>query len=190
MNADRIESLIRQILEEIGEDPDREGLRKTPRRIAKMFEEIFSGYRQNLDEVINGAIFSADYDEMIVVKDIDFYSMCEHHLLPFFGVAHVAYVPKGKVIGLSKIPRIVEMFSRRLQIQEKMTVEIAEAINKAINPLGVAVVLEAIHLCSVMRGIKKHRAKMITSAMLGIFKEDIRTRQEFLHNIGRDFHIR
>jgi GTP cyclohydrolase I len=190
MNSERIEKLIRQILEEIGEDPNREGLKNTPKRIARMFEEIFSGYRQNIEEVINNAIFTADYDEMIVVKDIDFYSMCEHHLLPFFGVVHVAYIPNGKVIGLSKIPRIVEMFSRRLQIQEKMTVEIAEAINKAINPLGVAVVVEAIHLCSVMRGVKKHRAKMITSAMLGVFKEDLRTRQEFLNNIGRNFQIR
>jgi GTP cyclohydrolase I len=190
MNSERIEKLIRQILEEIGEDPNREGLKNTPKRIARMFEEIFSGYRQNLEEVINNAIFTADYDEMIVVKDIDFYSMCEHHLLPFFGVVHVAYIPNGKVIGLSKIPRIVEVFSRRLQIQEKMTVEIAEAINKAINPLGVAVVVEAIHLCSVMRGVKKHRAKMITSAMVGVFKEDLRTRQEFLHNIGRNFQIR
>jgi GTP cyclohydrolase I len=174
MNSERIENLIRQILEEIGEDPNREGLKNTPKRIARMFEEIFSGYRQNIEEVINNAIFTADYDEMIVVKDIDFYSMCEHHLLPFFGVVHVAYIPNGKVIGLSKIPRIVEVFSRRLQIQEKMTVEIAEAIN----------------LCSVMRGVKKHRAKMITSAMVGVFKEDLRTRQEFLHNIGRNFQIR
>jgi GTP cyclohydrolase I (EC 3.5.4.16) len=190
MNAEKLENLIKQILEEIGEDPNREGLRETPKRIARMFEEIFSGYRQNLDEVINNAIFTVNYDEMILVKDIDFYSMCEHHMLPFFGVAHVAYIPNGKIIGLSKIPRIVEMFSRRLQVQERMTVDIANAINEAINPLGVAVVVEAIHLCSVMRGVKKHRAKMITSAMLGVFKEDLRTRQEFLHNIGRNFHIR
>jgi len=186
MNRKNIEKIIRDLLVEIGEDPDREGLRKTPERIARMFEEIFSGYSQNLDEILNGAIFDADYDEMVIVKNIDFYSMCEHHLLPFFGVAHVAYIPNKKVIGLSKIPRIVDMFARRLQIQEKMTIEIAETINKAINPLGVAVVIEAIHLCSVMRGVRKPRSKMITSAMLGAFKNDARTREEFLHNIGRN----
>ncbi len=185
MNRKNIENIIRNLLFEIGEDPEREGLRKTPERMARMFEEIFSGYSQNLDEILNGAIFDADYDEMVIVKNIDFYSMCEHHMLPFFGVAHVAYIPDKKVIGLSKIPRIVDMFARRLQIQEKMTVEIAETINKAINPLGVAVVIEAVHLCSVMRGVRKPRSKMITSAMLGVFKKDVRTREEFLHNIGR-----
>ncbi|MEO0139878.1 MAG: GTP cyclohydrolase I FolE [candidate division WOR-3 bacterium] len=190
MNRERVEKLIRELLLEIGEDPERDGLKNTPKRIARMFEEIFAGYNQNLEEILNGAIFEANYDEMVIVKDIDFYSMCEHHMLPFFGVAHVAYMPNEKVIGLSKIPRIVDMFAKRLQIQEKMTVEIAEAINSLINPLGVAVVIEAVHMCSVMRGVKKPRSKMITSAMLGVFKEDIRTREEFLHNIGRNLTLR
>ncbi len=187
MNREKIENLIVEILKEIGEDPYREGLKDTPGRIARMYGEIFSGYNQNIEDILNGAIFDADYDEMVVVKDIDFYSMCEHHMLPFFGVARVAYIPKGRVIGLSKIPRIVDMFSRRLQIQEKMTVEIAQAINDLINPRGVGVVIEAIHLCSVMRGVKKPRSRMITSAMIGAFKEDIKTREEFLHCIGKHY---
>ena len=185
MNRERIAQLIRELLIEIGEDPDREGLRGTPERIARMYEEIFAGYRQDPEEILNNAIFHERYDEMVVVKDIDFYSMCEHHMLPFFGVAHVAYIPRDKVIGLSKIPRIVDMYARRLQIQEKMTVQIAETLQRLLNPLGVAVVVEAIHLCSVMRGVKKPRNKMITSAMLGVFREDIRTRNEFLQIIGK-----
>ncbi len=185
MNRERIAQLIRELLIEIGEDPDREGLRGTPERIARMYEEIFAGYRQDPEVILNNAIFHQKYDEMVVVKDIDFYSMCEHHMLPFFGVAHVAYIPRDKVIGLSKIPRIVDMYARRLQIQEKMTVQIAETLQKLLNPLGVAVVVEAIHLCSVMRGVKKPRNKMITSAMLGVFREDIRTRNEFLQIIGK-----
>ncbi len=185
MNKDRIAHLIRELLKEIGEDPDREGLRGTPERIARMYEEIFAGYRQDPEKILNNAVFHQRYDEMVIVKDIDFYSMCEHHMLPFFGVVHVAYIPRDKVIGLSKIPRIVDMYARRLQIQEKMTVQIAETLQKLLNPLGVAVVVEAIHLCSVMRGVKKPRNKMITSAMLGIFRKDIRTRNEFLQIIGK-----
>ena len=185
MNKDRIAHLIRELLKEIGEDPDREGLRGTPERIARMYEEIFAGYRQDPEKILNNAVFHQRYDEMVIVKDIDFYSMCEHHMLPFFGVAHVAYIPRDKVIGLSKIPRIVDMYARRLQIQEKMTVQIAETLQKLLNPLGVAVVVEAIHLCSVMRGVRKPRNKMITSAMLGIFRKDIRTRNEFLQIIGK-----
>ena len=185
MNKDRIAHLIRELLKEIGEDPDREGLRGTPERIARMYEEIFAGYRQDPEKILNNAVFHQRYDEMVIVKDIDFYSMCEHHMLPFFGVVHVAYIPRDKVIGLSKIPRIVDMYARRLQIQEKMTVQIAETLQKLLNPLGVAVVVEAIHLCSVMRGVKKPRNKMITSAMLGIFRKDIRTRNEFLRIIGK-----
>ncbi len=185
MNKDRIANLIRELLKEIGEDPDREGLRGTPERIARMYEEIFAGYGQDPEDILNNAVFHQRYDEMVIVKDIDFYSMCEHHMLPFFGVVHVAYIPRDKVIGLSKIPRIVDMYARRLQIQEKMTVQIAETLQKLLNPLGVAVVVEAIHLCSVMRGVRKPRNKMITSAMLGIFREDIRTRNEFLQIIGK-----
>jgi len=185
VNKERIAHLIRELLREIGEDPDREGLRGTPERIARMYEEIFAGYRQDPEEILNNAVFHQRYDEMVIVKDIDFYSMCEHHMLPFFGVVHVAYIPRDKVIGLSKIPRIVDMYARRLQIQEKMTVQIAETLQKLLNPLGVAVVVEAIHLCSVMRGVKKPRNKMITSAMLGVFRKDIRTRNEFLQIIGK-----
>ena len=185
MNRERIAQLVRELLIEIGEDPDREGLRGTPERIARMYEEIFSGYRQDPEEILNNAIFHERYDEMVVVKDIDFYSMCEHHMLPFFGVAHVAYIPRDKVIGLSKIPRIVDMYARRLQIQEKMTVQIAETLQRLLNPLGVAVVVEATHLCSVMRGVKKPRNRMVTSAMLGVFRKDIRTRNEFLQIIGK-----
>ncbi len=185
MRRERIARLIREILKEIGEDPEREGLRGTPERIARMYEEIFSGYRQSPEEILNGAMFDQRYDEMVVVKDIDFYSMCEHHMLPFFGVVHVAYIPRNRVIGLSKIPRIVDMYARRLQIQEKMTVQIAETLQELLNPLGVAVVVEAVHLCSVMRGVKKPRNKMITSAMLGVFRKDIRTRNEFLQIISK-----
>ncbi|NPB03572.1 MAG: GTP cyclohydrolase I FolE [Thermotogae bacterium] len=185
MNRDRIAHLIRELLIEIGEDPDREGLRETPRRIARMYEEIFAGYSQDPKEIIGSAIFHEPYDEMVVVKDIDFYSMCEHHMLPFFGVVHVAYIPKDKVVGLSKIPRIVDAFARRLQIQEKMTVQIAQTLQELLDPLGVAVIVEATHLCSVMRGVKKPKNRMITSAMLGIFRKDIRTRNEFLQIIGK-----
>ncbi|HLE24466.1 MAG TPA: GTP cyclohydrolase I FolE [Thermodesulfobacteriota bacterium] len=180
-----IEKAIKEILLEIGEDPERQGLKNTPDRIAKMYKELTVGYRVSPQEIINGAIFDIKYDEMVIVKDIEFYSLCEHHLLPFFGTCHVAYIPNGKIIGLSKVPRIVEVFSRKLQIQEKMTVEIADFLDKVLKPEGVAVVAEAYHLCMAMRGIKKAKAKMLTSAMHGVFKEDERTRIEFLSFIGK-----
>ncbi len=189
MNSRDIEKAIRTILEAVGEDPDREGLRDTPARVARMYREVLAGYRMTPESILNDAVFETPYNEMVVVKDIDFYSLCEHHMLPFFGVAHVAYIPDRKVIGLSKIPRIVDMYARRLQIQERMTVEIARTLQDLLQPRGVAVVLEAIHLCSVMRGVRKPRNKMITSAMLGAFKEDLRTREEFLAHIGRTFHL-
>ncbi len=186
----RIELSIRSILEAIGEDPNRKGLEKTPYRVAKMYlDEVLKGYSMDVDSIINEAIFEENYDEMVVVKDIDFYSMCEHHMIPFFGVVHVGYIPDGKVIGLSKIPRIVEVFSRRLQLQERLTYQIAQTLYNKLKPLGVAVVVEGIHLCTVMRGVEKPRNKMITSTMLGVFREDIRTRNEFLRHIGRRFEL-
>ena len=177
---------IKEILEEIGEDPKREGLKDTPDRMERMFHEITSGYKVNPKEVVNEAIFHIKYDEMVVVKDIEFYSLCEHHMLPFFGKCNIAYIPNGKVVGLSKIPRIVEVFSRRLQVQERMTVQIADFLKKELDPLGVAVVVEAHHLCMAMRGVKKSEANMLTSSMRGVFKKDERTRSEFLSFIGRD----
>jgi GTP cyclohydrolase I len=182
----QIEAAVRRILKDLGEDPDRQGLLNTPARIAKMYEELTQGYRVNPDELINEAIFDIEYDEMVIVRDIDFYSMCEHHMLPFFGKAHVAYIPDGRIIGLSKIPRIVEMFARRLQVQERMTQEIAEFLLEALRPQGVAVVVEGAHMCAMMRGVKKDNARMVTSAMLGIFRRDPRTRAEFLGHIDRD----
>ena len=182
---DQIEQAVRSILQNIGEDPDREGLMRTPNRVAKMYAELTAGYHIDPDALINDAIFSVDYDEMVLVKDIDFYSMCEHHMLPFMGRVHVAYIPDGKVIGLSKIPRIVEMFARRLQVQERMTVQIADFIDAALKPLGVAVVAEGVHLCSVMRGVKKANATMITSAMRGVFRSDSKTRAEFMGHVDR-----
>lgn len=185
-NADpRIEDAVREILVGIGEQPDREGLRKTPSRVAKMYAELTAGYGVDPGALINDAIFTVDYDEMVLVKQIDFYSMCEHHLLPFMGQVHVAYVPSGKVVGLSKIPRIVEMFARRLQVQERMTVQIADFIDEHLQPAGVAVVVEGVHLCSVMRGVKKSNASMVTSAMRGVFRDDQKTRAEFMAHIGR-----
>lgn len=180
----RIEAAVQDILTNIGEDPNREGLIKTPDRVARMFDELTAGYHIDIEKLINGAIFNVDYDEMVVVKDIDFYSMCEHHMLPFYGRAHVAYIPNGKVVGLSKIPRIVEMFARRLQVQERMTRQIAELIDQVLHPYGVAVVIEASHMCSMMRGVKKENARMVTSSMHGCFKENEMTRNEFLHFIG------
>lgn len=179
----RIEAAVQEILRDIGEDPQREGLLKTPDRVARMFEELTAGYHVDTKKLINGAIFNVDYDEMVVVKDIDFYSMCEHHMLPFYGRAHVAYIPNGKVVGLSKIPRIVEMFARRLQIQEQMTTQIADFIQNTLEPQGVAVVVEGVHMCSVMRGVKKANASMKTSKMLGAFKDNEKTRAEFLSYI-------
>jgi GTP cyclohydrolase I len=173
------------LLRSIGEDPDREGLRRTPERVARMYAELLDGYQQDPVALVNDAIFDETYDAMIVVRDIEFFSLCEHHLLPFMGRVHVAYVPRGKVIGLSKIPRIVDMYSRRLQVQERMTRQIAEFINDIVHPLGVAVVIEGLHLCATMRGVKKRDARMTTSAMLGAFRNSLATREEFLSNIAR-----
>jgi GTP cyclohydrolase I len=178
-----IEASVRHILTNVGEDPDRQGLQGTPDRIARMYDEVLGGYSVDLDKLVNGALFDVAYDEMIVVKDIEFYSMCEHHMLPFFGRAHVAYIPSEKVIGLSKIPRIVEMFARRLQVQERMTRQIADTIDEILNPQGVAVVIEGSHMCSMMRGVKKQEASMVTSAMLGCFKENDKTRNELLSHL-------
>jgi len=181
-----IEGAVGAILARIGEDPAREGLLRTPQRVAKMYAELTAGYHIDPNALINDAVFSVDYDEMVVVKDIDFSSLCEHHMLPFMGCVHVAYIPNGKVIGLSKIPRIVEMFARRLQVQERMTVQIADLIDQALHPQGVAVVAEGVHMCSVMRGVKKANAKMITSAMRGVFRSDSRTRAEFMGHVDHE----
>jgi GTP cyclohydrolase I len=175
-----MQDLITRLLIDLGEDPSREGLLRTPIRVEKALKFLTSGYRANVDEVLNGALFTVDYSEMVIVRDIDFYSLCEHHLLPFFGKCHVAYIPDGRVIGLSKIPRLVEIFARRLQLQERMTNEIAETIRTKINPLGVAVVCEGTHLCMAMRGVEKQNSYTITSAMLGAFRDHARTRMEFL----------
>jgi len=180
-----IEKSIREVLEAIGEDPDREGLLRTPIRVAQMYAELLAGYRTDPIEMVNDAIFEVTYDEMVIVRDIEFYSLCEHHMLPFLGRAHVAYIPKGKVIGLSKIPRIVDLYARRLQIQERMTRQIADFLYELLNPRGVAVVLEGIHMCAMMRGVRKHDARMTTSAMHGLFRSQLATRQEFLDNISR-----
>ena len=180
-----MDDIVRQLLVSLGEDPTRDGLKETPRRVAKSLNFLTSGYRANLDEVINNALFDVEYSEMVIVRDIDFYSLCEHHLLPFFGKCHVAYLPSKKVIGLSKLPRIVDMFARRLQVQERLTEQIADAITSKINPVGVAVVIEATHLCMAMRGVEKQNSTTVTSAMQGIFRDDARTRQEFLKLIGR-----
>jgi GTP cyclohydrolase I len=177
--------IIFDLLKAVGEDPHREGLKNTPDRVARMYTELLSGYSEEPARIINNALFHVNYDEMVLVRDIEFYSLCEHHILPFLGRAHVAYIPAGIVIGLSKIPRIVDMYARRLQIQERMTRQIADFIQETLQPQGVAVVVEAIHLCSMMRGVKKHDARMTTSAMHGSFRANIATRQEFLDNISR-----
>ena len=178
-----MQDLIRKLLVELGEDPDREGLLRTPNRVEKALTFLTSGYDANIDEVLNEALFTVDYSEMVIVKDIDFYSLCEHHLLPFFGKCHIAYIPARKVIGLSKIPRIVDVFSRRLQIQERLTSQIADTIREKIAPLGVAVVVEATHLCMSMRGVEKQNSFAVTSAMHGAFRDNARTRMEFLELI-------
>ena len=175
-----MERSFRDLLESVGEDPERQGLLKTPNRAARAFEFLTNGYRQSLDTIINEAIFDSDASEIVLVKDIELYSMCEHHLLPFIGKAHVAYIPNGKVIGLSKVARIVDVFARRLQIQENLTTQIADALMKTLHPQGVAVVIEAKHLCMMMRGVEKQNSVMKTSCLLGSFKEDARTRSEFL----------
>jgi GTP cyclohydrolase I len=175
-----VKERIKEILRLLGEDPEREGLKKTPERFEASLRFLTRGYTQDLESIVNKAVFSEEYDEMVLVKDIEFYSLCEHHLLPFFGKAHVAYIPDGKIIGLSKIPRIVDMFSRRLQVQERMTVMIASAIQKILKPKGVAVIIEAVHLCMVMRGTEKKSSRATTSCLKGVFKTDPKTRDEFL----------
>ena len=181
----RVESAVREILTEIGEDPDRQGLVGTPGRVHRMYTELTAGYHVDPDRLMNGAIFEVDYSEMVVVKDIPFYSLCEHHLLPFFGSAAVAYIPRGRVVGLSKIPRIVEMFSRRLQVQERLTQQIADFVQVRLDPQGVGVVIEATHLCAVMRGVRKSGTVMTTSAVLGLFRSRDKTRSEFLAHLER-----
>jgi GTP cyclohydrolase I len=180
-----IEESVSNVLKAIGEDPEREGLRFTPRRVARMYAELLGGYRQDPNKIIHGALFDIKYDEMVIVRDIEFYSLCEHHMLPFMGRVHVAYIPDGKVLGLSKVPRIVDVYARRLQVQERMTRQIADFLRDLLKPQGVAVVVEALHLCSMMRGVKKHDARMTTSAMHGAFRANLATRQEFLDNISR-----
>ena len=185
VDVDAARNIIFDLLKAIGEDPEREGLKNTPDRVARMYTELLSGYDADPAKIINGALFNINYDEMVLVRDIEFYSLCEHHMLPFIGRAHVAYLPAGKVIGLSKIPRIVDMYARRLQIQERMTRQIADLLQTTLQPQGVAVVIEGMHLCSMMRGVNKHDARMTTSAMHGAFRANLATRQEFLDNISR-----
>lgn len=180
----KIENLTKQLLEEIGEDPSREGLLKTPSRVSKAWSFFSGGYNQDLDKIINNAIFNEDATDMVVVRDVEFFSLCEHHLIPFFGRAHVAYLPNGKVIGLSKIPRIIDMFSRRLQVQERLTRQIAETVKEILDPIGVAVIMEGQHMCMQMRGVEKQNSLTTTSSMLGKFRESDRTRSEFLSIIG------
>lgn len=184
VHIEQLENHIKEILSLIGETSSREGLHRTPRRVAKSLEFLTSGYRQDIQKVLNGAMFAEKYSEMVIVKDIDFFSLCEHHMLPFYGKAHVAYIPNGKILGLSKIPRIVEIFSRRLQVQERLTSQIADTLYEALNPQGVGVVIEARHLCMMMRGVEKQNSIATTSAMLGVFREDVKTRSEFLTLIG------
>ena len=180
-----IKSAVQRILLAIGENPDRDGLKRTPERIARMYMELLSGYQMDPVQVVNDALFDVKYDEMVIVRDIEFYSLCEHHLLPFMGRVHVAYIPDGKVLGLSKVPRIVDLYARRLQVQERMTRQIADFIRDLLHPQGVAVVVEALHLCMSMRGVEKHNARLTTSAMHGAFRANLATRQEFLENISR-----
>jgi GTP cyclohydrolase I len=184
LNKKKVEESVLTILSEIGEDTDREGIKRTPERVAKAYEYLTSGYQKDINQVLNDAIFEEKYDEMVIVKDIDFFSMCEHHLLPFYGKVHVAYIPAGKIVGLSKIPRIVDVFARRLQVQERMTQEIANTLDEYLNPGGVGVVAEAYHMCMMMRGVEKQNSYTLTSAMHGDFKADARTRTEFLDLIS------
>jgi len=184
MDQVKVEKFIVDLLHELGEDPKREGLLNTPKRVAKAYEFLTTGYKVNMKKLLNDAIFNEKYDEMVLVKNIDFYSLCEHHMLPFYGKVHVAYIPEGKIVGLSKIPRIVDMFSRRLQVQERMTQQIADTIDEYLQPKGVAVVSEAFHMCMMMRGVEKQNSSATTSAVHGIFKDDARTRTEFLELIA------
>jgi GTP cyclohydrolase IA len=185
VDVESTRGIILELIKAVGEDPEREGLRNTPDRVARMYTELLSGYKADPARIINSALFNINYDEMVLVRDIEFYSLCEHHMLPFIGRAHIAYIPAGKVIGLSKIPRIVDMYARRLQVQERMTRQIADFVQATLEPQGVAVVVEAMHLCAMMRGVKKHDARMTTSAMHGAFRANLATRQEFLDNISR-----
>jgi GTP cyclohydrolase I len=185
IDTEAIEASVRAMLAAFGEDPDREGLLNTPKRVARMYPELLGGYRTDPKKLVNGAIFNVTYDDMVIVRDIEYFSLCEHHMLPFMGRAHVAYIPKGQVIGLSKIPRIVDMFARRLQVQERLTRQVADFLHDLLEPQGVAVVVEGLHLCAMMRGVKKHDARMTTSAMLGSFRKSINTRQEFLDHLNR-----
>lgn len=184
MNQEKVQKFIIDLLTELGEDPKREGLLNTPKRVAKAYEFLTTGYKESIKKLLNDAIFNEKYDEMVLVKNIDFYSLCEHHLLPFYGKVHVAYIPDGKIVGLSKIPRIVDMFSRRLQVQERMTQQIADTIEEHLQPKGVAVVSEAFHMCMMMRGVEKQNSSATTSAVHGVFKDDARTRTEFLELIA------
>ncbi len=188
LDKERLEEIVRETLEIIGEDPTREGLARTPLRVAKAYEFLTEGYQMDIRQVLNGAIFEERYDEMVIVKDIDFYSLCEHHMLPFFGKAHIAYIPNGKIVGLSKLPRIVDVYARRLQVQERMTQQIAETIQKYLKPQGVAVVTEASHMCMMMRGVQKQNSVTTSSAMLGVFKNQIETRAEFMNLISGSLH--
>ncbi len=181
----QIADYVRQVIHSIGEDPDRDGLVGTPDRVERSMKALTSGYLQSPQEVLNGALFDCDYDDMVLVKDIDFFSLCEHHLLPFFGKCHIAYLPDRKIIGLSKLPRLVDVFARRLQVQERLTTEIARVIEEKLNPKGVGVVMEASHLCVMMRGVEKQNAHMVTSSMLGRFRSDSKTREEFLELMKR-----
>lgn len=183
-NGVDVEELVRNLVVALGEDPQREGLRRTPRRVARSLEYLTSGYRTDIKKILNGAVFPEKYNEMVIVKDIDFFSLCEHHMLPFYGKCHIAYIPNGKILGLSKLPRVVEVYSRRLQIQERLTQQIADTLYELLNPEGVAVVIEARHLCMMMRGVEKQNSVATTSAMLGVFRDDIRTRGEFLNLIS------
>ncbi len=185
MNKTDVQGLITKLLTLVGEDPEREGLINTPKRVANSYEFLLSGYNKKIEKVLNKAVFKVKYDEMVLVKNIDFYSLCEHHMLPFYGKVHVAYIPNGKVVGLSKIPRIVEVFARRLQVQERMTQQIADAFDEHLQPQGVAVVSEAFHMCMMMRGVEKQNSMAIASAVHGVFKDDARTRAEFMDLISR-----
>ena len=180
LTAAGFDDLVREMLVRLGEDPDREGLSLTPKRVQRALEYLTRGYQQDPDALLKGALFTVNYDEMVIVKDVEMFSLCEHHMLPFFGKVHVAYIPNGKVIGLSKIPRLIEIFSRRLQIQERLTTQIAESVQRAIEPLGVGVVIEARHLCMMMRGVEKQHSSAVTSSMLGCFRDEQETRTEFL----------